>query len=77
MGRRITTQFQQRVAEDRGAELTPLEAERIDFAFVWLYGLLAQSLLELNTIFGMETAFFEDEAVKAFTRAVERALRSD
>jgi AcrR family transcriptional regulator len=77
MGRRITTQFQRRVVEERGAELTPLEAERIDFAFVWLYGLLSQSLLELNTIFGLETPFFEDEAVKAFTQAVERALQRD
>jgi AcrR family transcriptional regulator len=74
MGRRITRQFQQRVAESRGTELTPLESERIDFAFVWLYGLLAQSLLELNTIYGMETAFFEEEAVKAFTQAIDRAL---
>jgi AcrR family transcriptional regulator len=77
MGRRIMTQFQRRVVESRGVELTALEAERIDFAFVWLYGLLAQSLLELNTIYGMETAFFEEEAVKAFTQAVERALQRD
>ncbi len=75
MGRRIITRFQRRVVESRGVELSPLEAERIDFAFVWLYGLLAQSLLELNTIFGMEMAFFEEEAVKAFTQAIERALQ--
>lgn len=77
MGRRIMTQFRRRVAESRGTGLSPLEAERIDFAFVWLYGLLANSLLGLNTIFGMETAFFEEEAVRAFTQAIERALRRD
>ncbi len=77
MGRRIATEFQRRVAEDRGVPLTPLEAERIDFAFVWLYGLLAQSLIDLNTIFGMETPFFEDEAVKAFKQAVARALQRE
>jgi AcrR family transcriptional regulator len=77
MGRRIVTEFQRRVAAERGVALTPLQAERIDFAFVWLYGLLAQSLLDLNTIFGMETSFFEDEAVKAFTEAIARALHDD
>jgi hypothetical protein len=77
MGRRIVTEFQRRVAAERRATLTPLQAERIDFAFVWLYGLLAQSLLDLNIIFGMETSFFEDEAVKAFTEAVARALHND
>ena len=77
MGRRIATEFQRRVAEKRGVNLTLSEAERIDFAFVWLYGLLARSLLDLDTIFGLETPFIEEQAVDAFAEAVARALQRE
>jgi AcrR family transcriptional regulator len=77
MGRRIATEFQRRVADERGMNLTPSEAERIDFAFIGLYGLLARSLLDLDTIFGLETPFIEEQAVDVFTEAIARALQRD
>lgn len=77
MGRYAIAQFCAAVEADRGAPLSELQLERVTFAFVWLYGLLAQSLLGLNTIFGMETMFFEDEAVQAFKQAIEHALSDD
>ena len=75
MGRRIATEFQRRVADERGVKLTPSEAEHVDFAFVGLYGLLARSLLDLDTIFGLETPFIEKQAVDAFSEAIARALQ--
>jgi AcrR family transcriptional regulator len=76
LGRRITTEYTRRVAEARGAPLSAAQIERISFSFVWLYGLLAQGLLGLNTIFGLEMSFFEEEAIASFQQAISHALEA-
>lgn len=77
MGRYAIARFGAAVEAHRGVPLSELQQERVTFAFVWLYGLLAHSILELNTVFGMETMFFEEEAVQAFKQAIEHALSDD
>lgn len=74
MGREIAAAFTDAVERAQSGRLSPLQREQIAFSFVWLYGLLTQSVLELNTIFGMEAGFFEREAVQAFRQAIARTL---
>lgn len=75
MGRRIAAGYSARVVAERDPPPTAAQLEHIAFSFMWLYGLLTQSVMGLNTIFGMESAFFEQEAVTAFERSIADALR--
>jgi len=52
------------------------ERERINFAFVWLYGLLVHRTLRLNVIQGHTASdkVFEEETIRNFRQLIERAV---
>ncbi len=79
MSRRIVKGFLSRVSDTLGRPLDADEAERINFAFVWLYGLLAYRTLRLNTLHGytVPEESFEDETIRNFRQLIDRALPSD
>lgn len=76
MGRRIVTEYQERLAAERGKPLSQEQQDRISFAFIWLYGLLAQSVMNLNAIYGMdaETERFEREVSRTFSDLITQAF---
>ena len=75
MGRWIAAEFMRLIEKERGAALTNHQREHISFSFMWLYGLLTQSVMGLNTILGIETVMFEREAVQSFERSIAQALQ--
>jgi len=77
LGHRIAAEYVRRVAEARGVPLSRAQIERISFAFVWLYGLLAQGLLGLNAVYSLEMSFFEEEAIASFQQAISHALETE
>lgn len=78
MGRRIVIEYQRRLAAARGEPLSDKQKDRITFAFVWLYGLLAQSVMNLNAIYGMDadTERFEQEVSRTFSDLIAQAFEA-
>lgn len=78
MGRRIVSEYQDRLAKERGEALSNEQKGRISFAFVWLYGLLAQSVMNLNAIYGMDsnTERFEQEVSRTFSDLIAQAFEA-
>lgn len=76
MGRRIVTEYQDRLAAERGEPLSDEQKDRISFAFIWLYGLLAQSVMNLNAIYGMDakTERFEHEVSRTFSDLIKQTF---
>lgn len=74
MGRGFALRLIDRIETERGTALTEAQRERVLFSFVWLYGLLSQSVIGLNTIFGVERDFYEREGVRAFEQAIAAAI---
>lgn len=76
MGRRIVSEYLRRLADARGVPLSHDEEDRLAFAFVWLYGLLAQSVMNLNPIYGMDatTKRFEEEVARTFSELIVQAF---
>jgi len=76
MARRIVNGYLQRLSGALGRPLSPLECDRIYFAFTWLYGLLAHRTLKLNVVYGQAVPdeVFEEEAVRGFQQLIDRAL---
>ncbi len=74
MGRGFALRLIERIEAERPAPLCDAQRERVLFSFVWLYGLLSQGVIGLNTIYGVERDFFEREAVRAFEQAIEAAI---
>ena len=50
----------------------------VAFAFVWLYGILTQSVLGLNTLsdYSIPDEIFEDEATNMFSSMLMRAIET-
>ncbi|MDB5684258.1 MAG: hypothetical protein JWM38_137 [Sphingomonas bacterium] len=76
MGRRLVDEYRRRAALYIGRPLTREESERIALAFVWLYGSLAQSVIQLNAIsdYEIEMDVFEAEAVANFVNMLKHAI---
>lgn len=76
MSRRIVGRYLERAAAFVGRPLDAAEAERVYFAFMWLYGLLAYRTLGLNSIHGyaMSDQSFEDETIRNFRQLIDQAL---
>ena len=76
MARRIVDEYQRRLSESLGRPIDTLERERINFAFVWLYGLLVHRTLRLNVIQGhtVSDKVFEEETIRNFRQLIERAV---
>ncbi|MEH3108340.1 MAG: TetR/AcrR family transcriptional regulator [Sphingomonas fennica] len=74
MGGRYSARFMACVEEARGRPLSEAQRERVRFSFVWLYGLLSQSVIGLSISLGMERAYFEREAVRSFEQAITAAI---
>lgn len=76
MGQHIADEYVRRIEADLQRSLTGREKERVAFAFIWLYGILAQSVLDLNTLsaYRIDEAVFETEAIASFSSLLTRAL---
>ncbi|NKJ01567.1 TetR/AcrR family transcriptional regulator [Novosphingobium sp. SG707] len=76
MSRRIVVLYLERAAAFVGRPLDAAEAERVYFAFVWLYGLLAYRTLGLNSVHGyaMPDQSFEAETIRNFRHLIDQAL---
>lgn len=79
MSRRIVSRYLERAALAAGRALDAGESERVYFAFVWLYGLLAYRTLGLNSVHGyaMSDQSFEDETIRNFRQLIDQALPAD
>jgi AcrR family transcriptional regulator len=77
LGQEISAEFCQRVAAAKATPLTPEQQQRIKFAFVWLYAMLAQSIMGLDVMFSLDSDFFEHEAIDAFDTTIKRVLGWD
>ena len=79
MSRRIVSRYLDRAATNAGRSLDASESERVYFAFVWLYGLLAYRTLGLNSVHGyaMSDQSFEDETIRNFRQLIDQALPAD
>lgn len=62
--------------EEAGMPLSPDQAKRVHFAFVWLYGHLTMGLLDLHPGPGMTEEIYEQETIRGFERAIREALSS-
>jgi AcrR family transcriptional regulator len=78
MGQNIAEEYNRRLEAHLGRELKGREKERVAFAFVWLYGILAQSVLGLNTLrdFRIPDEIFEEETTNIFSSLLKRAVSS-
>lgn len=76
MGQKIADEYVRRLELDLGRALRPREKERVAFAFVWLYGALAQSVLDLNTLsaYKIPDEIFEEEMISSFSSLLGRAI---
>jgi len=76
MSRRVVKKYIERVAQALGRDLDDGEAQRVYFAFVWLYGLLAYRTLGLNSIYGytLPDELFELETIRNFRQLIDQAL---
>jgi AcrR family transcriptional regulator len=76
MALRIVNEYLRRLSESLGRPLESLERERINFAFVWLYGLLLHRTLRLNVIQGhaVPDKVFEEETIRNFRQLIDRAV---
>jgi len=76
MGQRILNEYRRLLSQHLGRPLKAREAERIGLAFVWLYGVLIQSVLEVNPIadYGIDPEIFGAEAVINFVAMLDRAM---
>ncbi|MBT2188278.1 TetR/AcrR family transcriptional regulator [Sphingobium nicotianae] len=76
MSRRVVKKYIERVAQTLGRDLDDDEAQRVYFAFVWLYGLLAYRTLGLNSIYGytLPDELFELETIRNFRQLIDQAL---
>jgi len=77
MGQHIAEEYMRRLEHHLGRSLEPREHERVAFAFIWLYGILAQSVLSLNTLadYHIPDHVFEEETTNSFTSFLSRALQ--
>lgn len=78
MGQKIADEYVRRLEEDLKRSLSSSEKKRVAFAFIWLYGILAQSVLDLNTLlsYSIPDDVFEEETVSIFSSLLERATGS-
>jgi AcrR family transcriptional regulator len=76
MAMRIVNEYLRRLSESLGRPLDTLERERINFAFMWLYGLLLHRTLRLNVIQGyaVPDRTFEEETIRNFRQLIDRAV---
>jgi hypothetical protein len=76
MAMRIVNEYLRRLSESLGRPLDSLERERINFAFVWLYGLLLHRTLRLNVIYSFTAPdkVFEEETIRNFRQLIDRAI---
>lgn len=76
MSRRLVRKYIERVAQTLGRDLNDGEAQRVNFAFVWLYGLLTYRTLGLNSIYGytLPDELFELETIRNFQQLIDQAL---
>jgi AcrR family transcriptional regulator len=76
MGQRITEEYIRRLEMHLKRPLKAREKERVAFAFVWLYGILAQSVLGLNTLsaYRIPDELFEEETTHIFSSLLQRAV---
>ncbi|MBO9575667.1 MAG: TetR/AcrR family transcriptional regulator [Sphingobium sp.] len=76
MSRRVVKKYLERVALALGRDLDEAEAQRVYFAFVWLYGLLAYRTLGLNSVYGytLPDQLFELETIRNFRQLIDQAL---
>lgn len=78
MGQNIAEEYDRRLEAHLGRALKSREKERIAFAFVWLYGILAQSVLGLNTLsdYRIPDEIFEEETTNMFSSMLMRAVET-
>lgn len=76
MGQHITEEYIRRLEVHLQRPLKGREKERVAFAFVWLYGILAQSVLGLNTLsaYRIPDELFEEETIHIFSSLLQRAV---
>lgn len=76
MGQNIAEEYVRRLEAHLRRPLKLREKERIAFAFVWLYGILAQSVLGLNTLsdYRVPDKIFEEETTNMFSSMLTRAV---
>jgi hypothetical protein len=76
MSCRVVEKYIERVAQTLGRDLDDGEAQRVSFAFVWLYGLLAYRTLGLNSFYGytLTDELFEQETIRNFRQLIDQAL---
>lgn len=76
MGQNIATEYVRRLEAHLQRPLLAAEQERVAFAFVWLYGILAQSVLGLNTLsdYRIPDELFEQETTNTFSSLLKRAV---
>ncbi|MXP41154.1 TetR family transcriptional regulator [Altererythrobacter soli] len=76
MGQHITEEYIRRLELHLERPLKAREKERVAFAFVWLYGILAQSVLGLNTLsaYRIPDELFEEETTHIFSSLLQRAV---
>jgi AcrR family transcriptional regulator len=76
MGQNIAEEYNRRLEAHLGRPLKAREKERVAFAFVWLYGILAQSVLGLNTLsdYRIPDEIFEEETINIFSSLLSRAV---
>jgi AcrR family transcriptional regulator len=76
MGQRFVARYCQQIEDERQMRLEHEERQRIAFAFVWLYGMLVQSVMNLNSIYGygIQEAEFEHETIRMFIDLMDRAV---
>lgn len=72
MAQRFVVRFCERAEKQAARPLSNEERQRIAFAFVWLYGMLAESVMRLNSIYeyGIAETEFEEEAVRIFVEMI-------
>jgi AcrR family transcriptional regulator len=76
MGQNIAEEYNRRLETHLGRRLKEREKERVAFAFVWLYGILAQSVLGLNTLndYRIPDEIFEEETTSSFSSMLTRVV---
>ena len=76
MGQRLVDEYIRRLECDLKRPLRPEERERVAFGFVWLYGLLAQSVMDLNSIaeYNIQQSVFEESSVSSFVHILNTAI---
>jgi AcrR family transcriptional regulator len=79
MGQNLAAEYIRRLELHLQRPLAAAEQERVAFAFLWLYGILAQSVLGLNTLsdYRIPDELFEQETTKTFSSILRRALSAE